>query len=336
MSLGKKSVLLIGPFPPPVGGVSVHLMRLKHTLGDEFIVSCIDESPVIKGDILNVRTLNVVGYFRHLVEADLVHIHSSVPLLRVIHAVLARTFRKKLVITLHSYRKQRLINRFFNFISLRLANELIAVSDVIARDAGRVCQVIPAYIKPAPAEMVLESSWVALVDRCRSQAKNLIVSNAYRLDDFQGADLYGFDQIISAFKNRQVSDNWFAILNVSSLEGCSDKFARFQKEIVDSGLAESVYLRNEKLNFCALLPHADAYIRATRTDGDALSIREALSLNVRTIASDAAKRPVGVICYPTGDVGMLAKALLDETSAHREVLVRSFEKDIVILYKGIL
>jgi len=332
----KKCILLIGPFPLPVGGVSVHLRRLKYRLRNEFVISCIDESPVIKEDVLNVRTLNLVAYFRQLASADLVHVHSSVPLLRFVHAALARVFLKKLVITLHSYRKQRLINRIFNFFSLRLANELIAVSDFVARDAGRVCKVIPAYISPAPEEMVLEPSWHELVCRCRAQARKIVVSNAYRLDDFHGADLYGFDQIIGVFKNKHVTDNWIAILNVSSLEGCSEKYARFQKEIADAGLTESIYLRNEKLSFCALLPYADAYVRATLTDGDALSIREALSLNVRTIASDAAQRPVGVICYPTGDVGMLTKALLDEVSDTREASVHSFEEDVIGLYKGML
>jgi glycosyltransferase involved in cell wall biosynthesis len=60
---------------------------------------------------------------------------------------------------------------------------------------------------------------------------------------------------------------------------------------------------------------ADVFVRPTRADGDALSVREALSLGVRTVASDAAPRPAAAFTFPTGDDHALAAAVRRALSA---------------------
>ncbi len=66
------------------------------------------------------------------------------------------------------------------------------------------------------------------------------------------------------------------------------------------------------------LPHAvalgtialcDTFVRATRADGDAMSVREALALGRPVVASDAAVRPGGVLVYPCEDPAALAEAI---------------------------
>ena len=49
-------------------------------------------------------------------------------------------------------------------------------------------------------------------------------------------------------------------------------------------------------------PASRLFVRPTRTDGDANSIREALYLGVPSIASDAAPRPDGVRTFRSGDL----------------------------------
>jgi len=60
----------------------------------------------------------------------------------------------------------------------------------------------------------------------------------------------------------------------------------------------------------AVVQAADAFLRPTLTDGDAISVREALALGRRTIASDAAPRPEGVRLFPAGDGAALAEAIV--------------------------
>ena len=59
----------------------------------------------------------------------------------------------------------------------------------------------------------------------------------------------------------------------------------------------------------AVMRQSDLFVRPTTIDGDALSVREALSLGVRTVASDAATRPQGVQLFRTGDPFALADAI---------------------------
>ena len=47
-------LLIIGPFPPPIGGVSIHLDRLYNYLTDFFEIRVIDESKIKKKKMFNL------------------------------------------------------------------------------------------------------------------------------------------------------------------------------------------------------------------------------------------------------------------------------------------
>ncbi len=46
-----KKILLIGPYPPPFGGVSIHIKRLKPLLAGRFDVDVVDEARGKKDNI---------------------------------------------------------------------------------------------------------------------------------------------------------------------------------------------------------------------------------------------------------------------------------------------
>jgi glycosyltransferase involved in cell wall biosynthesis len=50
-------------------------------------------------------------------------------------------------------------------------------------------------------------------------------------------------------------------------------------------------------------------VRPTRSDGDALSIREALHAAVPVVASDVVERPEGTLTFPLEDIGALSATL---------------------------
>jgi glycosyltransferase involved in cell wall biosynthesis len=59
----------------------------------------------------------------------------------------------------------------------------------------------------------------------------------------------------------------------------------------------------------AVLGGLDVFVRPSRTDGDSVSVREALALGRPTVASDASARPPGVVLFPSGDAVALASAV---------------------------
>ena len=59
----------------------------------------------------------------------------------------------------------------------------------------------------------------------------------------------------------------------------------------------------------ATLRSLDVFVRPTYFDGDASSVREALALGIRVVASDTDFRPEGVWRFTCGDADALAGAI---------------------------
>ena len=67
----------------------------------------------------------------------------------------------------------------------------------------------------------------------------------------------------------------------------------------------------------AVLEAADVFVRPTRADGDAVTIREALALGCGVVASDVGHRPSGCLLFPSGDLAALTDRLVEAARAGR-------------------
>ena len=63
------------------------------------------------------------------------------------------------------------------------------------------------------------------------------------------------------------------------------------------------------MSFVRLINHSDIVLRTTNTDGDALTIREALYFGKTVIASDVIGRPSGTKLFKNRDVDSLIEAI---------------------------
>ncbi len=330
-----KQICICGPFPKPIGGVSIHVKRLAFSLNGTFKVVIIDESPIIKDNIYNLRTFNLLKYISVIKSSDLVHVNSSVVVFRFFNVLFAFLFRKKIVITIHSFRNFNIFSTALNNICFRLSDVNIVVNAEIAKYVPCESVVIPAFISPSNTELELFDPFLSLVSSAKNRGRRIVVSNAYRLDMVGGREIYGFLDLLKLFSDVEINADYILILNVSSLAGCEEIYKTYEKFIIDNRLENCIYLFNEEMSFPALLKCSDLYIRATSTDGDALSIRESLKLGVRTIASDCVHRPKGTILYKDGDISSLKQAVLFGESIEIPEIV-SFEHKILAIYKGLL
>lgn len=331
-------LLLIGTFPHPRGGISVHLQRLKAaTEAAAMACSALDESRLSKPDLANLRTMSPLAYVRAVLKADVVHIHTSHPLLRLAHVFMARLLLRRVVVTVHSLTAPR--RSAVARLSYRLASEIAHVSVFVSEQVraglpGRG-PVIPAFLPPDAQEERVPAGLASWIRKQQAGGRRVIVSNASRLAQFQGEDLYGLDTLIELFSSPEVRERFACLLLVSSLDGGEKYFAACSRRIASAGISPQFLLVSEPIGFAGLLKLGDVFIRATNTDGDALSVREALWYGKRVLASDCASRPAGVTLFRSRDVADLRDKLLNP-SVQADVSSRQdFARPLLELYRSL-
>lgn len=317
-----KKILLIGPLPQPTGGISIHISRLTKLLADSFVIDHIDESYLLKPEYFNLRSFNLFKYLYKIYKSDLVYINSGTRLLRYIHLLTARILFKKIILTIHAYPfVERKVLIKIDELILNLADLIIVVSPQILNNISlpfKKCIIkhafLPPIIESEPDLPVFVFEWI---QTRRKAGSKIICSNANRLEIFNDQDLYGLDMCINvanelAKKNIRVS----FIFNVSSLNKYRDEYFKYQDRIKNLNLQENFLLINEELSFVKLIMLSDIILRATNTDGDALTIREALYIGKPIIASDVVVRPFGTILFKSRDLVDFEKKLISIVSAN--------------------
>ncbi len=312
--MSKKKILLIGPYPPPYGGVSMHIKRLKALFSGEFDIDIVDESREKKEDIFNLRSLNIFKYLYKVLKTDIVHIHSGKFFFRMLHFSAASLFFKKKIITIHGYEPGRGANiRPMDRAILNNCNKVIFVSKELA-DAFNVKHYIinEAFLPPdvkSEAEIPAEvANWI---EQRKKQGYKIAVANAWRLDKHEEEDLYGLDLcIMAAKKNKEIGIKAAIIFVVSDGSGVI-KTEQYKKMISEFALEDRFLVWEAPLSFIKLIIHTDIVLRPTNTDGDALTVREGLFLGKPVVASDVVIRPEGTKLFKTRDAESLAKAIAE-------------------------
>ncbi len=311
----KANILITGPINPPAGGISIHINRLKNLIQNDFNLDFIDESSIVKKDYFNVRSLDVFTYIKKVIKADLIYIHSGSHLLKKIHIIIGKLFRKKIIITIHGYKeKKRRPLRKWDRLFYEWADQVILVNEDLVEKINidkDKCIIQHAFIPP----VLLEEEKLPLyitdkITDARNNQKVIICANASRLDHYDHQDLYGLDLSIEVAKRlHQKNIPFYFVFNVSSLENGKVQYSLSQREIKESNLTNQFWLTNEKISFVKLIEQSDIVLRPTNTDGDALTVREALFMGKETLASDIIKRPNGTTVFKTRDLDDLEEKL---------------------------
>jgi glycosyltransferase involved in cell wall biosynthesis len=298
-----KKVLIVGPLPPPYGGVSVHISRFINLLKTNFSFDFIDESPVRKKDYFNLRSLNFTRYLKKIRSTELFYIHSGNNLLRIINLVFGKIFGKKIILVLHGFTSNPPKFIFYiNGILYRMADIIVVVNRDIKERLflpETKCVLKEAFIPPnQEEEPELPEKISKLILESRSKGRVIISANAFRLERYNDEDLYGLDMCIDVAKrlvNKGIS--FIFIFVVSTIDQNPEGFYKNEALINQNNLKDHFYLTSQKLSFVKLMQQSDIIVRPTNTDGDSLTVREGLFLNKKVLASDVVKRPEGVILF---------------------------------------
>ncbi|MBR5745001.1 MAG: glycosyltransferase family 4 protein [Muribaculaceae bacterium] len=331
-----KRILLTGPAPHNIGGISTHLLRLTALLSDVYAFDFIDEGHRRKKGVFNLRSGNIFVYLKKVFAADVVHIHSGSVMVRLLHILICRVIlRKKVVVTIH--RDITIENRLSttmkmlakcNAVIVVNDNSFNALSDKVKSDR---LHKIEAFLPPTDDEYLQLPEVVA---RFVDDDRITLCSNAWKLVEHSGGDLYGLDLCIEAMA--LLPDNYSLVFVIADNTGAEIRLSRYRQRIDELGISDRVLIYESPLAFVELIAKSDMVLRTTTTDGDAISIREALFMGKKIVASDVVERPVGTVIFRSRDVNSLVEAIKADNFEKSELPSTDYKTIYQNIYSSIL
>lgn len=301
-------VVLVGPVAPPRGGVSAHVERLADLLERNGInVGIIDHfDNCTHPNLIATLKRNPWRYWLEMrrLTAPVVHYHHS-RWSTLIAAALARRSSPSMawIATIHSHDLERLLSGRIPLVdsitrwAICRFDRVIAVShavaDMLALPEKQQVDVIPAYLRPPNQDAVLKPD----------EVPTALVS-AYSVAKNSASDLYGLDiagAVLAAACAEISGLRCEVFLSQAPESRAEQRYLDGVLEALRAGTSEGQVLVRIGANLAPHFRPQAVYLRPTRTDGDAVSIREALDSGVPVLASNVVERPEGVEVLPLED-----------------------------------
>lgn len=303
-------VLLFGAYPPRLGGISVHLERFHHYLkARHHEVTIIDywnsdQTEQIDGVIrLPQNRWQKFRLLLHMARATtrdtIVHFHvaamgqfkySALPLLLLFG-------RQPAIITIHAGKITQEMNSRRGHLLIknigRLTSKIICVNQEQAaffRDLGipqEKLAIIPAFIPPEADPTLLPDSISAIQGQ-----KTIVLGSGYLVD------YYNHDVLIECISELNPIQYQFVFCFYGDIDPPTQarimqRIEQFNNVLVFYNLAPEV--------FASIVQSSDIYVRTPLSDGDAITVREALFFGKTVFASDCVNRPEGVMLFSASD-----------------------------------
>jgi glycosyltransferase involved in cell wall biosynthesis len=294
-------VLLVGPQPPPFGGVSVFLKRLRRQLEDQGH----------RVETHDPTKLHLIPYYLSLFllpfkRYDLISINvQSIYLLLIVFTLgLASSTQ----VIDHNWRL--LENwptykiRLYSFVLSRF-QELVLVGPHLRAyyetNGVRLpltTRLLSPFLPPLldEEEAILKTYPPEALEFVATHSP-LLIANAPRIVFYRGVDLYGLDMCIELIAAlRQEFRDVGLLFAIGEIENY-DYYKETQRRIAELGIAENIYFLTGQKEMWPLLKKADLMVRPTCIDAYGISVAEALYLGCAAVASDVCERADGTVLF---------------------------------------
>jgi glycosyltransferase involved in cell wall biosynthesis len=117
-----------------------------------------------------------------------------------------------------------------------------------------------------------------------------------------------------------------------------DFFEAEKKNFKTKNNNEMLFVGNY-IDFSSLIKRSNVVVRPTRSDGDALTVRESLHFDTPIIASDCSVRPKGTILFNTGDEKDLMNkiySVYQNQFSTEDILKENFNEKVLDNYRMLL
>ena len=311
-------VLFVGPYPPPHGGISVHVWSahalLKRT-GQQSSVLNIDPRAPASDAYIKISGSFDFGkqIVRHVWNDWMLYVHTNGHNRKswTIAAAcgIAAQFGPGATLTLHSGIAPSFIRtapgwmRRFIRLACVLHRRVICVNAEIAEAISELgvareqLEIVPAFLPIELPEVTLPAE----IDSWLRQHSPVMASTMFFRPE------YGFELLVEAVARLRAQHPQCGCL----VMGTGEDREAASRLVANRQLTDAIYLAGDlDHQMClALMGRSDVFVRPTFRDGDSISVREAVSLGVPVIASNVGTRPEGVVVFKAGDVDGLVSAI---------------------------
>lgn len=299
-----QSPLIVGSYPPPLGGVSVHIFRLAKA--------------VKKAEVYDTSVGGFFKYIRLLIKLlfgknDLVHLH-VLTLKMFVMLFVVKIFRPLSVMTTdHNSRLfqgvstiKRVVLRYF----LKKIDYCIVVGPEIRDtylqndiDCINGITVQNSFLPPPfEDEGDIFQTYPHVYAQFIESHQPIIITNAYQLTIINEVDLYGIDMCVFLVSELKLKFKEIGLVIFLADEKWNPEYLSLLKgKIKEKGVTDNVLFITGQKELWPAYKHSDLMIRPTYTDGFGVSVAEALYMGCPALASDVCERAIGAEIFTSRD-----------------------------------
>lgn len=323
-SLCDKRIAVLGPVPPPFGGVAVHVQRVMVKLKAQGCAvfhfnTCVEYR--YRYAYFYLARLALFLLYRRPEQVHLHTLYLSNGLRELAWLVrLQRRLNFEILLVEHDcrylYTKDRVWHDRLNAL-LPHVTQHVYIGDRTATSfaengivPARKTTIEAAFLQPdSSRERAIWATYPAGLFTFIDRHEKVLLANAFALSLIDGKDLYGFDLCIKALKNLRKQGIHAGLVFVLGHIGDESYFSLCMHMIKQYNLQKHVFIVTGQKELWPLMKKVDIFLRPTLSDGASVSIEEALWCGTPVIASDVCWRPHGVMLFKTGSVDDLQRVL---------------------------
>lgn len=348
----KPKIAIIGPYPPPYGGISVHIQRMHRYLQKNNVKHTIYTKTRKKEPDL-ICVVSMTGWLLKCLFAarkDVLHFHNIDQKARALIGLMGFLGRK-VILTIHG----RCINMQIehgNWLqkkiivwALKNITTIIIVDpkdkDLIMSlgiDSAKI-KYIPAFIPPSVREGEVAETPLKVWDFIDSH-KPVISANASAITFYKDQDLYGIDMCIDLCVRLKRDYPKIGLVFCLSQIKNDDYFNKMKQKINEREIGNNFLFHTKQCQMYPIIMKSDLCVRPTNIDGYAVSVAEAIYFGIPTVASDVCLRPKETILFRNRDIDDFTskvRSVIDNHKQHKDRLktidLRNSAEELLKIYE---
>jgi len=332
----KKQLAIFGPYPPPLGGISVHIQRLEHYLKQENIPYLIYNHYHFENEFVKATHKSKWWYLKFLWQKKhkVVHFHQFSLFHFPYYFIFSLINPAKLIISIHN---EKIINYhswkrsiILWFLKNTGYQTLISVSEKVSGylNKKKITNIyLPAYV---PATSINPKK----LDFPKNKIPFLF--SVWKVDSKTAEDVYNISLILRFLKKNK--DRFFMVMMIGSRKETDLTYLKGLLSKYQLDIQKDLNLLFDK-NLVDYFPNFAFLIRTNSIDAYGVSLQEAMDAGIPAIATDVCKRPAGTILFKSNDLEDMEKkikGLINKDMPFKKPTQITHHLELIKIYKNLL